>query len=69
MKRNRRNSPDTYDRIYEYWPHLPEVHSLTAVPLKTIYYNRAADPDSVDLIYRSVDAVQAFESKYNVKLY
>ena len=43
MRHNNRIHMDRYDRIYIDIPQCKWLHSIVAVPLKTIYYNATAE--------------------------
>ena len=53
-------SYDRYDRIYDDWPHLPMVRTLTVTPLKSIYINRSASLTAVDVLIRSVERLEEY---------
>lgn len=68
MKRNRRADLTTFDRIYNDWPELPHIRSITAKPLKSIYYNRAANESAVDFILNNWEELETFCDTYDVML-
>lgn len=49
-----------YDRIFCDWQHLPDIKTVTVTPLKSIYINRSADTNALDLILRSFDEAEDF---------
>lgn len=58
-----------YDKVYDLWSHIPCVRSITVLPLKTIYYNRAAHPDkSVDIVLRTAEEVERYCILYRLLL-
>ena len=58
-----------YDRVYLDFPQLPSIRSITAVPLKTIYYNRSADYyNSYDLIFNTWDKLEDFIERNGIIL-
>lgn len=62
MKKTHKNKTtiDRYDRIYDDWPHLPMVRTLTVTPLKSIYINRSASLTAVDVLIRSVERLEEY---------
>lgn len=68
MKRNRRTDLTTFDRIYNDWPELPRIRSVVAKPLKSIYYNRAANEYAVDCILNNWEELETFCDTYDVML-
>ena len=73
MRRNNRQKPssilDRYDRVYIEIPQCPWLHSMVVEPLKTIYYNRAADPwANIDRMFRSVYDLESFVMRYRIDL-
>lgn len=68
MKRNRRTDLTTFDRIYNDWSELPRIRSVVAKPLKSIYYNRAANEYAVDFILNNWEELESFCDSYNITL-
>lgn len=68
MKRNRRTDLTTFDRIYNDWPKLPRIRSVVAKPLKSIYYNRAANEYALDVILNNWEELENFCDAYDVML-
>lgn len=63
------NTISRYDRVYLDIPQCPWLHSMVAVPLKTIYYNTAAAPDgNIDRVFRDVWDLQMFVVRHSIHL-
>jgi hypothetical protein len=63
------NNLDRYDKVYIDIPQCPWLHSMVAEPLKTIFYNRAADRDAnIDRLFRSVYDLESFVLRYGIEL-
>lgn len=69
MKHSRKFDYIHYARIYDDWPHLYSIRSITVKPLKSIYYNRSASPCSVDIIIRSWEDLESFCEYNNIILH
>lgn len=41
-KRKERDRLEHFDRVYMEWPEMPQIATVVAMPLKTIFINRAA---------------------------
>lgn len=64
------NNLDRYDRVYIDIPQCPWLHSMVVEPLKTIYYNRAADHDAnIDRLFRSVYDLELFCVQHRIELF
>lgn len=59
---------DRFDRIYDDWPHCPRIRSVVAKPLKSIYYNRAANEYALDIILNNWKELETFCDTYDVIL-
>ena len=59
---------DRYDRIYDDWQHCPRIRSVVSKPLKSIYYNRAANEYAVDFILNNWEELESFCDAYDVIL-
>ena len=57
-----------FDRIYIDWPHAPHIRSVTAKPLKSIYYNRSANEKSVDVVLTTWYELETFGNAYRLIL-
>lgn len=65
MRHNNRQKPsnilDRYDRVYIDVPQCKWLRSMIAQPLKTIYYNRAAEPGAnIDRLFTNVIDLEFF---------
>lgn len=65
MRHNNRHKAsktlDRYDRVYIEIPQCPWLRSMVAEPLKTIYYNSAAEPGAnVDRLFTDVWDLEMF---------
>lgn len=73
MRHNNRQKPsnnlDRYDRVYIQIPQCPWLRSMVCVPLKTIYYNTAADTwANIDRMFVSVWDLEDFVLRYRIEL-
>ena len=73
MRHNNRQKPsnilDRYDRVYIDIPQCPWLRCMVAEPLKTIYYNSAADKwANIDRLFRSVWDMEAFLMRYGIDI-
>lgn len=73
MRHNNRqkasNMLDKYDRVYIEIPQCPWLHSMVVEPMKTIYYNSAADEwANIDRLFKSVWDLEDFVLRYRIEL-
>ena len=73
MRHNNRqkasNMLDKYDRVYIEVPQCPWLRSMVAEPMKTIYYNSAADEwANIDRLFKSVWDLEDFVLRYRIEL-
>lgn len=60
-RRSRSRWMEQFDTEYREWPQLAHIARVVAVPLKTVYINRACNPDAnIDKVIFDVDELQAF---------
>ncbi len=60
---------DRMDTVYVEWPELWGVRRVIARPMKTIYINRDADPETAqDREFASVNALEHFCEKWSIEL-
>ena len=60
-RRSREGTTDNFDRLYMDWPELPGMAKLVAMPLKTIYINRAAAPwANIDKVIFDTEELAAY---------
>lgn len=74
MRHNNRhkasNVLDRYDRVYIDISQCPWLHSMVVEPLKTIYYNSAADSNAnIDRLFKNVWDLEVFCATYRVVLF
>lgn len=74
MRRNNIRKPsnnlDRYDKVYIDIPQCPWLHSMVAEPLKTVYYNRAADRDAnIVRMLRDVQDLERFAAQNRIDLF
>ena len=70
MRHNNRMSIDRFDRVYIDVPQCKWLRSMVAAPLKTIYYNRAADPGAnIDRLFTNVIDLEMFVVNYMIDLH
>lgn len=73
MRHNNRhkasNILDRYDRVYIEVPQCPWLRSMVAEPVKTIFYNSAAEEGAnVDRLFKSVWDLEDFVLRYRIEL-
>lgn len=71
MRRNNRQKPsnnlDRFDRVYVDIPQCPWLRCMVAVPLKTIFYNSAAEENAnIDRLFTSVYDLELFITRYRI---
>ena len=66
MNKKRTQDQSKYDRIYVDWRSAPSIRTLTAVPLKSIYINRAADLYALDYVVKSVERLEDLAERYGI---
>lgn len=74
MRHNNNHKPsnnlDRYDRVYIDIPQCPWLHSMVAEPLKTVYYNQAADRDAnIVRMLRDVQDLERFAAQNRIDLF
>lgn len=72
MRRNNTKKPgkDRYDHVYIEAPQCPWMNSMVADPIKTVFHNRAADPDArIVCMFRNVYDLEEFVLRYRVELF
>lgn len=74
MRHNNRTKPSStianYDRVYIDIPNCPWLRSMVAEPLKTIYYNAAADRSAnIDRLFRNVHDFEWFVVQHRIELF
>lgn len=73
MRHNNRqkvsNMLDKYDRVYIEVSQCPWLRSMVVEPMKTIYYNSAADEwANIDRLFKSVWDLEDFVLRYRIEL-
>lgn len=64
------NNLDRYDKVYIDIPQCPWLHSMVCEPLKTIYYNSAADRDAnIVRMLRDVQDLERFAAQNRIDLF
>ena len=67
-RKSRETDFSKFDRVYVDFPHLAEVRRFYAIPVKTIYYNRAAYGwSNIDQVFSSVGQMEEFCDRYGVE--
>ena len=74
MRHNNRTKPSNilahYDKVYVDIPNCPWLHSMVVEPLKTIYYNAAADHSAnIDKLFRNVYEFEWFVVQNRIELF
>ena len=58
-----------FDHVYIDIPKMPHIRRLYALPLKTVYYNRAAwSYANIDRMFKSVEDIEDFCERHGVML-
>lgn len=66
----RKTSKDRFDHVYIDMPQCTWISDVVVDPLKTVYHNRAADPDAnVVRMIRDVDDLGTFMWQFHVELF
>jgi hypothetical protein len=74
MRHNNHTKPsnilDRYDRVYIDIPQCRWLRSMVVEPLKTIYYNAAADRSAnIDRLFHNVHDFEWFVMQYKIELF